>query len=263
MDLVQFDGVEVEYELVGDGEPVALLHARPFVDWYGPLVERLSGWTVLRSRRRVDPERASTDPPFAIADDAIAFERLVAHVGIDRPHVVGHSYGGLVALEIARRGQVDVRSLALLEPAASGFVEPARAAAATAPLLEVVATQGAAAAMQRFIAAVAGERGAEQLEAAVPGAVGAATTHAEQFFAVELPAVCRWQFGADDARRLTSPALVMAGTASDDRFIRAVDDLHGWLEEAKRVDIDGATHLLMADHPNAVADALVTFWRGN
>jgi hypothetical protein len=34
MERVELDGVQVEYELLGDREPVVLPHSRPFVSWY-------------------------------------------------------------------------------------------------------------------------------------------------------------------------------------------------------------------------------------
>ena len=37
METIHIDGVEVRYEIKGDGEPVICLHANPFVDWYLPL----------------------------------------------------------------------------------------------------------------------------------------------------------------------------------------------------------------------------------
>ena len=99
MSTIELDGIRVDYEIVGmgGGPAVVLPHARPFVSCYRPLVGALAGRPVLHYRRET-PE----DPTHRIEDDARLCVRLLAHVGIDRPHVVGHSYGGLVALELAR-----------------------------------------------------------------------------------------------------------------------------------------------------------------
>jgi len=40
-DELEFDDVELTYEIAGHGERVVLVHAAPFVSWYRPLVERL------------------------------------------------------------------------------------------------------------------------------------------------------------------------------------------------------------------------------
>jgi pimeloyl-ACP methyl ester carboxylesterase len=89
MEHVELDGVRIEYELAGHGEPVVLPHARPFVSWYSPLAGTLAR-TTLRYRRSVPPGRS-----WRVEDDAELCARLLAHLGIERPDVVGHSYGGL------------------------------------------------------------------------------------------------------------------------------------------------------------------------
>ncbi len=122
MERVELNGVTVEYELLGDGEPVVLPHARPFVSWYRPLAQALDR-AVLRYRRSVPPGR-----PWRVEDDAALCAQLLTRLGVERFAVVGHSYGGLVALELARDHGVDPRSVALLEPAMIGLLPPEEAA---------------------------------------------------------------------------------------------------------------------------------------
>ena len=98
MNQVDFDGVTVDYELTGSGGHVVLVHAWPFVGWYVPLIEALSDHSVLSYRRSVPLDGR----PFSIDDDAAVCARLLDHVGFERPHVVGHSYGALLALALAR-----------------------------------------------------------------------------------------------------------------------------------------------------------------
>jgi len=52
-DELEFDDVELTYEIAGHGGRVVLVHAAPFVSWYRPLVERLPSFSVLRHRRRL------------------------------------------------------------------------------------------------------------------------------------------------------------------------------------------------------------------
>ena len=134
VDHVEFDGVAVDYEVTGSGDQVVLLHARAFVGWYAPLVDVLSEYSVLRYRRTVPLDGR----PFSIDDDAAVCARLVDLVGFDRPHLVGHSYGGLVALALARSRVVPLRSIALLEPAGSGLLDPEQATAGSGPALRAV-----------------------------------------------------------------------------------------------------------------------------
>ena len=53
MDRLEFDDVEVSFEVHGQGERVVLVHASPFVSWYAPLVERLDGYSTLTYRRHL------------------------------------------------------------------------------------------------------------------------------------------------------------------------------------------------------------------
>jgi pimeloyl-ACP methyl ester carboxylesterase len=165
---VAIEGWPVEYEIAGDGDPVVFTHASPFVSWYRPLLDAVDGWTTLVYRRS-----ATFRPGLCIEDDADLLAGLADHVGIERPHLVGHSYGGLVALSAAARGRPDVTSLALLEPATMGLLEPSQARQRSAPLFELAGRQGAAAAMEGFLQAVCGTAGRALLDQAVPGATAA------------------------------------------------------------------------------------------
>jgi pimeloyl-ACP methyl ester carboxylesterase len=234
---------------------VAFLHAAPFLCWYEPLLDRLAddiSW--LRYERDIG------EGPFGLADDADAVLTMLAHVGFEHVHMVGHSYGGLVALEIARRGPRAVRSLALLEPAASGFLDPKQAMAVMAPLMEVVDQQGATAAMELFLGIVLGDDAAS-LARHVPDGPAQAAARADQFFRAELPAVTHWSYGADHAAAVSQPVINVVGERSVERFRTTADLLQSWWPHAERFDVPGAGHLLMAQQPELVAERLQVFWR--
>ncbi len=256
MQQVELAGRSVEYELAGEGDPVVLVHARPFVSWYEPLVRALPGRTVLRYRRS-----APDDPSFGIDDDADLCARLLAHVGIERPDVVGHSYGGVLALELARRRVVAVRSLALLEPAPTGLLERDEASARTAPLLDAARAAGSAATMETFLSTVCGEDGAAALDRLVPGAVAEAVAHADRFFTVELPALVRWSFGAAEAADIDCPVLNITGGETAPRFAAGAEIIQSWFPRAEAWTLPGVGHLMMAQEPRAIAERLEHFWR--
>ncbi len=254
---VELDGVRVDYELTGVGEPVLLPHARPFVLWYVPLVDALADMAVLRYRRE------APGPTWCVEDDARLCARLLARLGLGRPHVVGHSYGGLVALELARQGEVDLRSVALLEPATVGLFAPDDAAARTAPLIELAGSEGAATAMDRFLRTICGAEGPETLDGHVPGALEDAVAHAPGFFGVELPAAVRWSFAASDVTGITAPVLHVRGGASAPRFAEGGAIIESWFPAAEHRVLPGVNHLLMAQAPEATAELLRKFWRAN
>lgn len=255
MSTVELDGVEVEYELTGDGEPVLLPHARPFVTWYLPLVGELRGNAVLRYRRAAPDGRS-----WGVDDDADLCAGLLDHLGVGPVHVVGHSYGGLVALALARAHPAALRSLALVEPATIGLMAPDEAATRAAPLLTAAETDGPEVAMDLFLRAVCGTDGPEVLDGLVPGAWTDAAAHAGGFFAVELPAAVRWSFAASDARRVGVPVLHLRGGDSAARFAAGAELVEEWFPSARHDALPGATHFMMAQSPAAAADLLERFW---
>jgi pimeloyl-ACP methyl ester carboxylesterase len=250
---VELDGVRVEYELTGEGEPVVLPHARPFVMLHLPLAAELRDMSVLRYRREAPVG-------WRIEDDARLCARLLDDLGIRRVHVVGHSYGGLVALELARQGAADLRSLALLEPATVGLLPPDEAAARTAPLMEMARMEGAGTAMDRFLRAITCPDGPEELDELVPGALTDALSHAAGFFAVELPAAARWVFAPSDATEIGLSVLHLRGGASVPRFAESAALVESWFPAAEHRMLDGVDHLMMARAPEATAALLGRFW---
>ena len=246
-----------EYDVVGRGDPVVMVHARPFASWYGPLVGHLSDWSVLRYRRTV----RTADGDFGIGDDAEAVAGLLRHAGMSRPHVVGHSYGALVALALATRDESTIGSLALIEPASLGFLPPGDAEAAVAPLIASYRGEGPEAAMDRFLTLVCGDDYRTVLERAVPGAFDDAVATAVQFFEVEVPAVVRWTCDSAAVEALSRPVLNVLGSESAARFAQGADLISRWLPHAVRATVPQANHLLIADRPHAVAEHLDRFWR--
>lgn len=115
------DGVEIAYDVTGDGPPLVLVHGiTESRRAWDPLVPSLAEHhTVVAVDMRGHGESgpgASYDP-MAMAADVAA---VVAHVDLGRPVVVGHSMGGIVVTAYAAahpcRGVINVdQSIALGE----------------------------------------------------------------------------------------------------------------------------------------------------
>ena len=110
------DGVSLAYEERGEGEPVVLVPPALFADAFAPLMNQpaLTGYRLIRYHRRGYGGRSRTEGPVTIADQAADLAALVEYLGIERAHIAGHSYGGLVALQFAADYPYMVGSLVLM-----------------------------------------------------------------------------------------------------------------------------------------------------
>jgi pimeloyl-ACP methyl ester carboxylesterase len=260
MDRLEFEDVELTYWLHDAGEPVVFVHASPFVSWYRPLLEELEGFSTLTYRRQLRRPASGPYRPLTVDEDAAICSRLLDHVGWATPHVVGHSYGALVALQLALDRPEQVGSVSLLEPAARGISSSAAVVAALQPVIAAYKSGDTAAAVDGFLRHVCGDDYRGLLERAVPGAFSEALDHADLFFQAEMPAVQQWSFGPTDARRITQPVLNVVGAASVARFVEGGQLLQSWFPDAERLTVPDAGHLLMVQNPAAVAEGLTGYF---
>jgi pimeloyl-ACP methyl ester carboxylesterase len=255
------DGVELEYRTVGDGEPVVLVHAGVFADWFEPLLEEPS----LASRYRLViyhrvgyAGSSDVSGPVSIKQQAAQLRALLTSLKIERAHIVGHSSGGNISLQLALDSPQSVQSIALLEaampvpPGAPGRVGIPRA-------MELYRAGDKAAAVDTFMQAVAGSGYRAVLDRVLPRA----TAEADTFFGQELPALSQWTFTADDARRIGQPVLLVMGGRSHEVspvWKLRQDALIASLGNAEPFVLDGATHMLHLENPRGLAERLGAFF---
>jgi pimeloyl-ACP methyl ester carboxylesterase len=200
-----------------------------------------------------------TEPPtFARqAGDAAA---LLRHLGIQAAHVVGHSFGGNIALQLALDAPDLVHSLALLEPplrmVPSGKASFERI---NLPMINAYRAGDKRKAVELFSDAVFGPDWRTIVEQAVPGGVEQAVQDIDTFIQ-ELGTNKEWQFGPKEASAITQPVLSVLGAAVNNPFMqegRAL--LHSWFPQAEDCDVP-TTHLLQMQDPKSVAQCLAGFF---
>jgi pimeloyl-ACP methyl ester carboxylesterase len=260
MERLEFADVELTYEVHEGGERVVLVHASPFVSWYRPLLERLAGFSTLSYRRHLRKPAGREYRPLRVAEDAAICARLMDHVGWPTAHIVGHSYGALVALQLAMDTPEHVGTLALLEPALRDVPSSVAVAAALQPDIAAYRSGDTAGAVDGFLRHVCGDGYRSALERVLPGAFGEALDNADLFFQAEMPAVQQWTFGPSDAQRITHPVLDVLGAASAQRFAEGSQLLQTWFPHAERLTVPGAGHLLMVQNPTAMAQGLTDYF---
>src|SRR5260370_41525792 len=95
MQIAAINGVELEYEVVGSGEPVLLI-SPVLADGFLPLVQEpalADHYQLIRYHKRGWARSTHTPPPVSIADHAADAAALLDRLGLGRAHVAGHSAG--------------------------------------------------------------------------------------------------------------------------------------------------------------------------
>ncbi len=178
----------------------------------------------------------------------------------ERAHLVGHSLGGSIALELAAHHPARVSSLALLEPALLMVPSGAAFAELVAPLVERYHAGDNEGAVHDFLALVGDADWQGAIDRTVPGGIAQAVKDASTFFDSDLPAASEWTFGADEAAAITCPVLSLLGSASSSPlFAEGRELFHQWFPQCQDADIPDATHLLQMQAPDPVAAAIAAF----
>ncbi len=265
MERVAFDGITLEYDDSGTGEPVVCIHGAFIADTFRPL---LSEHSMANRYRRISYHRrgyAGSGPiagTVSLADEVRDCRALLSHLGVRRAHIIGHSFGGLIALQLALEVPQLVHTLTLLE------------AALMVGDSEQLYRQGLQRSMQRYREAGAyvvadeflqmrwpGYR--EPLEKALPGAFEQAVADAPASFAADVPAALDSHFGQEQAREIAQPVLVVLGERSvalHPRFAETFQLLLDWLPNAEGFVLSRATHFLHLENPRDMVDALTDFY---
>ncbi|MGI8782941.1 MAG: alpha/beta fold hydrolase [Acidobacteriota bacterium] len=118
MERFSANGAELEYETVGTGEPLILIHGVLIGDSFAPLLSEpalTSRYQVTNYHRRGYLASSPHSGPFSIAQQAADALAVIRRVAGGRAHVAGHSYGGLIALQLSLDTPGAVHSLSLLE----------------------------------------------------------------------------------------------------------------------------------------------------
>jgi 3-oxoadipate enol-lactonase len=252
----------LEYETSGDGEPVLLVHGSHVAGSFLPLAREpvlADRYRLIRYHRRGFAGSDRLSRPFGIAEQAQDALALLDHLAVDAAHVVGHSYGGLIAIQLAFDAPRAVRSLLVLEPPLLTPEASAAFSGQMAPLLEAYRRGDAQAAVDGFMSTVCGPDWQREASTAVPGAAEQAVRDAATFFEFELPALTQWSFDTERARRILQPALFVLGAESGPLFEAPRALFRGAVSQAEEAVLPGLNHLLHIRNPRLVAETVTEF----
>ncbi|HUE59750.1 MAG TPA: alpha/beta hydrolase, partial [Acidimicrobiales bacterium] len=247
----------------GQGEPILLVHAGVFGAWFAPLAadSALDGFRTIRMLRAGYASGPAPAGHVTVADHAAHCAALLDSLGIDRAHILAHSSGCVIALQLALDRPDLVGSLILSEP-------PLIACLAAPDDLEFLGTEvgpvigGAvaaaargdvAAAFEQFMTVISGPDYRNVLRAALgPNSLARAEQDSRFFFADEISAVQEWGFDEEAAAAIRHPVLLVQGGASPPPVHRLVAHLAAMMPDTEVATIDGDDHLLPLRSPAAL-----------
>jgi pimeloyl-ACP methyl ester carboxylesterase len=264
MDRAPVEGIELEYDLRGSGEPVVLIHWGVASAFAEPLLDEpaLADYRLLSYYRAGFGASSRIDGPL-MADHARHCRLLMDHLGIERAHIVGHSSSATIALQLALdfpEAAQTVVSMEAARPIPSTERQAEFIRTFIQPAIERYRAGDRAGAVDTFFRGVFGEGYGPALEEGLPGAFEQAVAEADAFFEQELPALQQWAFNEDDAHRVDQPVLLVLGETSTPTFPERREVLLSWLPNAEPCDIADTRHLLHVEHSAAVAEALAGFF---
>jgi pimeloyl-ACP methyl ester carboxylesterase len=236
---------ELQSQERSSASPLVLVHGDfgdGFETW-GAACERIG------KRRRtvvIDRPGFGEDLPagarFSIADEARALLGALTDMAIDSFHLVGHSYGGLVALEMAASRPDDVRSLHLIEPPLLDLLpqdpDVREMDRRVRWIVEHQADLGDEAATEAFFAMIGGERMVERLRSTPDWT--RLCTYATRFARSE-PA---GSYPSSSLARLTGaiPVALYRGGRSHPALRLIAGELASRIDGARLVDVPEAGH---------------------
>jgi esterase len=252
------NGVRLYYEMHGAGEPILLVHgtSSSALVW-GAAVEKLAelGRVIVYDRRGCT--RSERPRPYEVTsvgehtDDA---RELLRALDAEPAIVIGRSYGGNVALDLALRFPESVRAIVLLEASPAGLSAEADAwgASISASMERAAAERGIDAVGETLIREVLGEWEGlpEQLR---------------EMFTANGPAILAESRGGElvvdlaELARLRVPTLLVSAADSPEEFRRVTDALADVIPGAATARVGGG-HMVSPADPTVlefVSDVLV------
>lgn len=248
----------MSYEDVGQGSAVVLLHAG--VGDRRMWAEQIE--TLRRSHRVVAPDlRGNGDTPlpgerFAYSDDVLG---LLDYLGIESASLVGASFGGRVALEVASVAPERVSRLVLLAPGFAGLAETASAAKfdeQEQALLEAGDVEAAVELNVRtWLGPEADDKARELVRQMQRNAfeVGIAAEGLDPAPALDKVDVY--------PSTLAMPALIVSGAHDVDHFQAVAAHLSSHMRDAEVVNLPWAGHLPSLERPQETAAVVDDFLR--
>lgn len=253
------NGYCLSYLEQGVGDPVLLVHGslcdcRYWVPQMSALARHYR--VIAISLRHHWPATTTADDGnFSVSQHAADLVGLLDHLALPHAHVVGHSRGGRVALELALGQRERIRSLVLADPGAQFADEPRRTTASfVTEATHRIRSGDVEGGLGLFVDAVNGE---DTWARMIAGFKRMARDNAGTLLGQSIEPV---QVLSDtDLADLDVPTLLIGGAASPPRYAQILDRLVAGLPHTQRITIEGAAHGMNLAKPHSFNTAVLDF----
>jgi pimeloyl-ACP methyl ester carboxylesterase len=259
--MIEDEAGQIEYDEHGTGPTVVLVPGscstgaawRPIMAaWHGHF---RCVTTSLLGYGRTAERRTDGDP--SICHETTALEMVIRRTG-GPVHLVGHSFGALVALAVALRNQAPLASLTIIE----------------APAVELLRDRGEDEHYQTFrrmsdtyfaayqhgnieaVEAMIDFYGGTGTFASWPPKVRDYAVRTTSVNIVDWASAYGFPLSARSLAAIKLPALVIRGGSSPEAVRRANELVSQCIPDAKLVTVKGAAHFMIATHPDEVARSI-------
>ncbi|MER5530822.1 alpha/beta hydrolase [Streptomyces sp. NPDC002677] len=255
--------IDLEYETLGEGEPLLLVHGSNLATGLAPLAAEMAARAphlqLVRYHRRGMAGSGGRGWPISVQQQAADALGLLDSLGLPSAHLLGYSYGAVIALEAALSAPARVRSLALLEPILTEVPSWAAFTAGMEPVMSRYAAGDMAGAASMTFADLAGPDWRELITSAGADALDLAVRDTELFYRAEAPSLTAWTLDETRAAAVQSPVLSVLGTRSGPFFEEGRQLFHERFAQCSDADIPGANHLLHLQAPELIAAVAAAF----
>jgi len=270
MPSINVNGARIAYTDGGDGDPIVLIHcsSASSAEWRS-LVDALDGdfhAIALDQWSCGESDLWRGHEAFGLADEAAPILRLIDSLGTP-VHLVGHSYGGGVALHVARRRPGMIRSLTLIEPSLFHLLRNGSAGERTLfreveniarTVTRAVEGGDRWSGMACFVDYWSGTGTWESM----PHAARAQLSRRLDKVVLDFRALIEEPAELDDYAVLDIPTLIVCGERSPAPSRRIVEMLAAAMPRARVERIADAGHMSPVTHSHAVNDSIHTHLRG-
>jgi pimeloyl-ACP methyl ester carboxylesterase len=281
MKKILLDDAELEYDIFQSKnkesvncinsieENIILIHGGIMADANIPIVIfsdiLTKNYNIIHYRRRGYGKSINKrNEPTSIFQHVEDCKKIMDFFDIDKAHILGHSIGGAIALQLASNYSDRIESLILLEPAITGYNRNTgqQVIQEFEPLIHMYSKWQKNEAIDIFMKKAIGSNYKEIISNLLPSnSFELAITDAKTFFYDEIPFMKSWIFTKNQAKDLLDKkVLCIRGDVKSRKISKDREDLLTcWLPQTMTISIPNAPHMIQITNPKEVVHAMNKF----